>query len=112
MRSFLIVIGLGVFVLVLLYITVRSTSTPLTLSSEDRKAAQSVCHTSVRDRLPDARFPFDPNFEDQGSGRLRLSGSVDSGPDGQPVRRNYECLVANHQSGAYVADSVAIYQTH
>lgn len=101
-----------VFVFVLLYSTFRFTDTPLEQPPEDREAAELACHTSVQSRVPQARFPFSASVERRGDGRLFLSGSVDSGPEGQGVRRNYECLLRQDPSGAYVADSVVVWQSH
>ena len=100
------------FLLLLLYTTLRTTSTPLQQAPEGRAAAQSVCQNSVRTNLPGARFPFGATVEDRGAGQLRLSGSVDAGSAGQTVRRNYECLVRRDGSGAYVTDSVQVWQSH
>ncbi|MBC7771212.1 MAG: hypothetical protein H7210_01825 [Pyrinomonadaceae bacterium] len=112
MRSFLAFSGLGLFLVALLFITIRSTSTPLDQAAEDREVAQSTCWTSVRAQAPDARFPFEASVEQQGPGRLRLSGSVDVGAEAQPIRRNYECLLRLSPSGAYATDSVVVWQSH
>lgn len=104
--------GLGVFFLVLLYTTFRSAGAPPPLPADDREAARRTCQTSVRIRVPDARFPFEANIETGAPGRLRLSGTMDSGPKGQAARRNYECLLRREPSGTYVADSVGIWQSH
>ena len=111
-RSYAIAGGVTAFLLLLLYTTLRSTSTPLQQASESRAAAQDVCRNSVRTRISEARFPFDANVEDRGAGQLRLSGSVDVGSTNQPVRQNYECLVRRDDSGAYVTDSVQVWQSH
>jgi hypothetical protein len=100
------------FVLLLLYTTMQSTDTPLDQPTEDREAAELACRTSVRSRLPQARFPFSANVERHEDGRLFLSGSVDAGTKGQIVRRNYECLLHQDSSGAYVADSIVVWQSH
>lgn len=112
MGRFLAVTGLGLFLAVLLFTTLRSTSSPLDQAAEDREVVQDVCRTAVRTRAPDARFPFDANVEQQAPGRLRLSGSVDVGPRTQAVRRNYECILQRSPSGAYAADSVVVWQSH
>ena len=112
MRPFPALVGLGLFLIVLLFITLRSTRTPLDQAGEDRAAAQDACRTSVRAQAPDARFPFDASVEQQGPGRLRLSGSVDVGPESQPVRRNYECVLRLNASGVYATDSVVVWQSH
>ena len=101
-----------VFVLLVLYATIRSTDTPLDLPAEDREAAEHVCRTSVKSRVPQARFPFSANVESHEDGRLFLSGSVDAETEAQTVRRNYECLLHQDPSGAYVADSVVVWQSH
>lgn len=112
-RTSYVVAALGfAFVLLLLYATLRSTDTPLEQPPEDRKAAELACRTSVRTRVPHARFPLSASVERHGDGRLFLSGSVDAGTDGQIVRRNYECLLHQDSSGAYVADSVFVWQSH
>jgi hypothetical protein len=112
-RTSYVVASMGLaFVLLLLYTTFRSTDTPLELPPEDREAAELACRTSVRTRVPHARFPFSASVERHGDGRLFLSGSVDAGTDGQIVRRNYECLIHQDPSGAYVADSVLVWQSH
>ena len=100
------------FVLLLLYTTIRSTDTPLEQAPEDREAAELACRTSVRSRVPQARFPFSANVGRHADGRLFLSGSVDAGAEGQMVRRNYECFLYQGPSGAYVADSVVVWQSH
>lgn len=110
-RPLLLTLGIGAFVLLLLYTTLRSTDTPLDRPPEEREQAQTACQKSVRESLPGARFPFTANFEDLPEGRLRLSGSVDSGPSDQPVRRNYECFLRPDASG-YVADSIWVWQSH
>lgn len=110
-RPFLLTLGIGAFVLLLLYTTLRSTSTALDRPQEEREQAQTACQNAVRERLPGARFPFTSNFEDLPEGQLRLSGSVDSGPSDQPVRQNYECFLHAGASG-YVADSVEVWQSH
>lgn len=107
------ILGLAVcFVLVLLVVTLRSTSTPLALSAEDGASAQRTCRDAVRARLPDARFPRDASVEDRGGGRLFLSGSVDAGSPSQAVRRNYECLLRRERPGVYAPDSVRVWQSH
>lgn len=100
------------FGLVLLIVTLRSTSTPPDLTLGDRASAEHACRASVRARLPDARFPHDAGVESRGTGRLYLSGSVDAGSAAQAVRRNYECLLRRHSSGAYVVDSVRVWRSH
>lgn len=100
------------FLLVLLVVTLRSTPTPLDLTTEDRASAQRACRSSVRARLPGARFPHGANVGVREGGRLHLSGSVDAGSPTQAVRRNYECLLRRLDSGAYVADSVLVWQSH
>ena len=112
MRPFLALAGLGLFLVVLLYATLRSTSTPLDQAAEDRALAQDACRAGVRAKAPDARFPFDPSVEQQGPGRLRLSGSVDLGLEDQPIRRNYECMLRLNPSGTYTTDSVLVWQSH
>jgi hypothetical protein len=104
--------GVGVFVLLLLYLSIRSTPTPLDQSPDDREAAQRACQTSVLEEVPDGRFPFDANIEDQGEGRLRLSGSIDFGSGAQASRQNYECFLQRGPSGAYTADSVTVWRSH
>ena len=112
-RTSYVVVSMGLaFVLFMLYTTFRSTDTPLELSLEDREAAELACHTSVRNRVPNARFPFSASVERRGDERLFLSGSVDAGTDGQIVRRNYECILHQGPTGAYVADSVLVWQSH
>ena len=112
-RTSYAVAGMGLaFVLLLLYTTFHSTDTPLEQPPEDREAAELACRTSVRTRVPHARFPFSASVERHGGGGLFLSGSVDAGTDGQIVRRNYECLLHQDPSGAYVADSVVVWQSH
>lgn len=107
------VLGLGAsFVLVLLFVSLQSTSTPLDLAPGDRAAAQRSCQGAVRARLPDARFPHDAGVEARDRGRLRLFGSVDAGSASQAVRRNYECLLHRDGSGGFAADSVRVWQSH
>lgn len=108
MRPLFALAGFALFVLVLLYTTLRSTRTPLGQSEGEREAAQRTCQMLVRDRLPDARFPFAASVEVQGAERLRLSGSVDAGA----TRRNYDCLLRRDESGAWVPDSVTVWQSH
>lgn len=108
MRSIFALAGFALFVLVLLYTTMRSTRTPPEQSAGDRAAAQRTCWILVRDRIPDARFPFAANVEARGVDRLRLSGSVDAGA----TRRNYECLLRRTESGTYLSDSVVVWQSH
>lgn len=108
MRPIFALAGLALFVLVLLYTTLRSTRTPLEQSADDRAAAQRACWTLVRDRIPEGRFPSAANVEARGVDRLRLSGSVDAGA----TRRNYECLLRRTESGGYVSDSVVVWQSH
>jgi hypothetical protein len=100
------------FLLVLLVVTLRSTSTPLELAADDRASAQRICQVAVRTRMTDARFPYDANVEARATGELYLSGSVDGGSPAQPVRRNYECLLRRGSSGSYLADSVRVWQSH
>ena len=112
-RTSYVVASIGlVFVLFLLYTTIRSTDTPLTQSPEDREAAELACRASVQRRVAHARFPISPSVERHADGRLFVSGSVDAETDGQSVRRNYECLLHQEPSGAYVADSVLVWQSH
>lgn len=108
MRPLLALAGFALFVLVLLFTTLRSTRTPLEQSAGDRAVAQRTCWMLVRDRIPDARFPFAANVEARGVDRLRLSGSVDEGA----TRRNYECLLRRTESGTFVSDSVVVWQSH
>lgn len=106
-------LGLGTaFVLVLLFVSLQSTSTPLDLAAADRAAAQRACHAAVRARLPDARFPHSAGVEARDRGGLRLFGTVDAGSASQAVRRNYECLLHPDGSGAFAADSVRVWQSH
>jgi hypothetical protein len=112
-RTSYVIASMGLaFVLLLLYTTIQCTDTPLDQPTEDREAAELACRTSVRSRLPQARFPFSANVERHEDGRLLLSGSVDAGTKGQIVRRNYECLLHQDPSGAYVADSIVVWQSH
>jgi hypothetical protein len=108
MRPFIAITGFAIFILVLLFAALRSTGTPLEQSAADREVAQRTCQTLVRAQFPDARFPFAANMEVQGVDHLRLSGSVDSGA----TRRNYECLLRRTESGTYVSESVAVWQSH
>ena len=112
MRILLAITGLALFLGVLLITTLRSTSTPLEQSVADREIVQDVCRRSVRIQAPDARFPFDANVEAKAAGELRLSGSVDLGPESQPIRRNYECVMRLDRPGEYVTDSVVVWQSH
>jgi hypothetical protein len=106
--------GLAVsFVLLLLYTTIQSTPTPLGQAPEDRLAAASACRRAVGEGVPDARFPLSASVASLGDGRLHLSGSVDSGSGVQAVRRNYECFLRRDPvAGDYVADSIAVWQSH
>lgn len=107
------VLGLGTaFVLVLLFVSLRSTSTPLDLPPGDRAAAQRTCQDAVRGRLPDARFPHAASVEAREGGSLRLFGSVDAGSASQAVRRNYECLLRRAGPERFAADSVRVWQSH
>jgi len=108
MRNIFVLAGLAFFVLILLYTTLRSTRTPLEQSAEDRAAAQRTCQMLVREQVPEGRFPFAANVEVRGVDHLRLHGSVDEGA----TRRNYECLLRRTGAGAYVSDSVAVWQSH
>jgi hypothetical protein len=108
MRPLLAVAGLAFFVLILLFTTLRSTRTPLEQSAEDRAAAERTCQMLVRERIPKGRFPFAANVEVRGVDHLRLSGSVDEGA----TRRNYECLLRRTGPGAYVSDSIMVWQSH
>jgi hypothetical protein len=108
MRPFIAVTGFAIFVLVLLFATLRSTGTPLEQSAADREVAQHTCQTLVRAQFTEARFPFAANTEVQGEDHLRVSGNVDSGA----TRWNYECLLRRTESGTYVSDSVVVWQSH
>jgi hypothetical protein len=108
MRPFIAITGIAIFVLVLLIATLRSTGTPLEQSAAEREVAQRTCQALVRAQFPEARFPFAATMEVQAVDHLRLSGSVDSGT----TRRNYECLLRRTESGAYVSDSVVVWQSH
>ena len=108
MRILFAVAGFTLFVVILLQVTLRSTRTPLQQPDADREAAQRTCRMLVRDRIPDARFPAAASVEAHGAERLRLSGSVDEGA----TRRNYQCLLRRDRSGAYVPDSVVVWQSH
>ena len=106
-------LGLGTgFLVLLLLATLRSTSTPLELASEDRAAAERSCHSAVRDRVANPRFPHAANVEARTGGVLLLSGSVDGGDPAQAVRRNYECVLRRDGAGSYAADSVRVWQSH
>lgn len=106
-------LGLGAsFILLLLFVSLRSTSTPLGLAADDRAAAQRTCHGAVRARVADARFPHDASVEARDRGRLRLFGSVDAGSDSEAVRRNYECVLYRDGAGGFAADSVRVWQSH
>jgi hypothetical protein len=112
-RSIVLAAVAAGFVLLLLYATFRSTPVDQGPDAEDRGMATDLCQHTVRERLAGARFPFSPNVKDLGGGRLQLSGSVDSGDGAQAERRNYECFVTRSSStGAYVADSVEVWQSH
>jgi hypothetical protein len=112
-RTSYVVVSIGLaFVLLLLYTTFRLTDTPLEQPPEEREAAELACRTLVQTRVSHAHFPFSASVERRDDGRLFLSGSVDAGTDGQMVRRNYECLLHRDPSGAYVADSVVVWQSH
>ena len=100
------------FLVLLLLATLRSTSTPLELASEDRASAERSCHRAVRARIADARFPHAANVESRAGGALYLSGSVDGGVGGEAVRRNYECVLRRDGAGSYAADSVRVWQSH
>ncbi len=107
------ILGLGTaFVLVLLFVSLQSTSTPLDLAAGDRAAAQRSCQGAVRGRLPDARFPHAASVEARDRGSLRLFGSVDAGSASLAVRRNYECVLLPDGAGGFVADSVRVWQSH
>lgn len=110
-RAALAALGTG-FVLVLLFVTLQSTPTPLGLPDGDRAAAQLACHAAVRARVPDARFPHDASVATRDDGRLALSGSVDAGGASQAVRRNYACLLRRDRAGTYAPDSVTVWQSH
>ena len=111
-RSYAIAGGGTAFLLLLFYITLRSTSTPLDQAPESQVAAQRVCQDSVRTLLPEADFPFDASIEERGAGQFRLSGSVDQGSERQTVRRNYECVVRQDSSGTLLAESVHVWRSH
>lgn len=110
-RLALVAVGTA-FAGILLFVTLRSTSTPLDLAAAERSAAQRACHDAVRARLADARFPLDPTVEARGGGHLHLSGSVDAGPASRAVRRNYACLLRRDGAGSYTPDSVTVWQSH
>src|SRR5690606_35836617 len=101
------------FVLLLLYATVVSLpSPPPTGVEHDAESAGHACAAAVRERVPDARFPFAANATYLGEARYRLNGQVDAVHAGETVRRNYECVVSYAGSGAYEADSLRLWQSH
>jgi hypothetical protein len=105
--------GLGaLFILLLLFVSLRSTSTPLDLAADDRAAAQRTCQGAVRARVAGARFPHAAGVEARERVRLRLSGSVDAGSASEVVRRNYECVLDRDGSGGWAVDSVRVWQSH
>src|SRR5690606_4613219 len=66
------------FVLLLLYATVVSLpSPPPTGVEHDAESAGHACAAAVRERVPDARFPFAANAAYLGEARYRLNGQVD-----------------------------------
>lgn len=101
------------FVLLLLYATVVSLpSPPPTGVEHDAEGAGRACTRAVRERVPDARFPFAANVTYLGEARYQLNGQVDAMRAGEMVRRNYECLVSYAGSGTYEADSLRLWQSH
>ena len=107
-----ILAGMAV-VVVLLYATLRTTSTPLGQDSNQLAAATSECQRAIREVVADARFPFQPNADDSRSGQLRLTGSMDSGSGAESERRNYICyLSVDAGRGEYAADSVEVWKSH
>lgn len=110
-RGRLALVGLAaVFVGILLYTTLRSA--PPAPEGAAGVAAERLCEGAVRERVPSARFPIAANARDLGDRRYLLDGVVDSGPDDATVRQNYECLIRRDQAGAYVTDSVRVWQSH
>ena len=106
--------GLGIgFVLVLLFVTLKSTPAPLREGRGALAEATRECQRSIQESVSDARFPFEPTMSDlQGDGIL-LSGTIDSGSGLQAERRNYSCyLSVRAESGSYVADSLEIWKSH
>lgn len=101
------------FMLVLLYMTLRFTSTPLGDDRDEHAAATRACHRAIKESLAGARFPFAANVTDLQGGQVQLSGSVDSGSGLQAERRNYSCFLTYHSSaGEYVADSIDVWKSH
>lgn len=107
-------IGLAaLFVLVLLYATVVSMPEPPPSAEEhDALRAEQACADAVRERVEGARFPFAANAAYLGEARYRLSGVVDAPRGGELVRRNYECVVRYAPPGAYLTDSLRVWQSH
>jgi hypothetical protein len=98
------------FVGFLVYTTMASAPPAPDAGSGDR--AVTACEGAVRDSAADARFPIAANVADLGGGRYRLDGVIDAGPESAPVRRNYECVIRRDRAGAYLADSVRVWQSH
>ncbi|MBW3628029.1 MAG: hypothetical protein KY464_01915 [Gemmatimonadetes bacterium] len=98
------------FVGVLVYTTMASA--PRAPSEQSGARAERACEQAVRDSVAAARFPIAANAADLGGGRYRLDGVVDAGASDQTVRQNYECLIRRDAAGAYVADSVRVWQSH
>jgi hypothetical protein len=78
-----------------------------------REAASDACQSAIRQRIPDARFPFPARYESIGENRVRISGTVDSGDAASGTRSNYICLMRRTGPNApFVADSVDLWQSH
>ena len=98
------------FIGFLVYTTMASA--PPAPAERSGAAAERACERAVRDSVAEARFPIAANAADLGGGRYRLDGVVDAGAADQTVRRNYECVIRRDAAGAYVADSVRVWQSH
>ena len=100
------------FIGLLLYTTLASSPGGTGADRAYRTAAEKECVRAVQAQIPDARFPIGASVTDAGGGRYQIRGTLDSGSEGQMVRRNYDCLVQADGSGTFVLDSVQVWQSH
>ena len=113
LRAPYILAGIVIVLVLLLFATLRTTSTPLGGRDDLVVAATQECQQAIRESVADARFPFQPNVSDREAGQLRLTGSVDSGSGPASERRNYVCYMSvDVERGEYAADSVEVWKSH
>lgn len=102
----------GLFLLILTWVMLdtRPPSPPAD-AEHSSTAAAAACLRSVRDSVADAHFPFPANVVYAGDALYRLSGTVESDRNGEPVRQNYACVI-RYEAARYRADTVTIWQSH